>query len=247
MNQRPLRSSILVLLAATDIASAAGSVFISAPEQPVRCFDFIEVTLHVDRPDAANPFTDVRVAGEFQRGGEAPVRVEGFCDAADGSLFRIRFMPVHPGEHRFSVQLRQGDYAFNHEGTFTARAGRLPGPVLVDRDHPFHFVRAGTGEHWFWNGTTTYQLLAWDDDTIAQSVDRLARLGVNRIRVAICGRTRDGKRWNEPLVQRTSKFAFKMEPWQAARPENLEDPDYDVMRFNVGFFQKAERMLRLAR
>ena len=68
---------------------------------------------------------------------------------------------------------------------------------------------------------------AWDEDTIAQSVDRLARLGVNRIRAALAGRTRDGKRWNEPPVTRTEKSAFKMEPWVAARPDNLEDPGYE--------------------
>jgi len=57
-----------------------------------------------------------------------------------------------------------------------------------------------------------------------EALQRLSRLGINRIRVAICGRTKDGTRWNEPLVRRTDRFAFKMEPWPAARPDNLEDP-----------------------
>ena len=37
-----------------------------------------------------------------------------------------------------------------------------------------------------------------------------------------------------------------MEPWPAARPEQLEDPGYDVTRFNLELYQKAERLLQLA-
>jgi hypothetical protein len=217
----------------------------SAPS--VECFDFVEVTVGLERPDAANPFTDVKVEGEFAREGGQAVRVDGFCDAEDGSRFRVRFMPSQPGNYRYTVRLQQGQFSFKNEGRFAATPGRRPGPVRVDPEHPFHFVRDGTGEHWFWNATTTYQLLAWDEETIARSVERLASLGINRIRVALCGRTKDGTRWNEPLVRRTGKFAFKMEPWPAARPDNIEDPGYDVSRFNVPFFRKAERMLRLAR
>ncbi len=65
--------------------------------------------------------------------------------------------------------------------------------------------------------------------------------------MAICGRTPDGTRWNEPLVHHTDKFQFKMEPWVAARPASQEYPGYDVTRFNLQFFLKVERMLRLAR
>ena len=225
---------------------AASSRFEQSARQ-VECFDFVEVTLELDGTIAGNPFTDASFTGEFGPVGATPLQVEGFCDEPGGRRFRIRFMPATPGPHAYALNFRQGGIEAKHQGTFTASAGKRPGPVRVDPEHPFHFIRQGTDRHWFWNGTTTYQLLAWDDETIAHSVNRLANLGVNRLRVAIAGRTKDGKRWNEPLVVPTSKFAFKMEPWVAARPENLEDPGYDVTRFNVSFFQKAERMLRLAR
>lgn len=240
-------AAIIVLLPATLNAAPAGV----EPKQPaaaVDVFDYWELALQVARPDAANPFTDVAVTGEVvaPSGGE-PIRVDGFCDAADGSLFRLRFMPSQAGEHSFHVTYQQGAFRTTHSGRFTARASRLAGPVRVDPEHPFHFIREGTGKHWFWNATTTYQLLAWDDQTIAESVDRLAKLGVNRIRVALTGRTKDGKRWNEPLVVRTAKFAFEMEPWLAARSESLEDPGYDVARFNLSLYRKAERLLQMCR
>jgi len=244
-NRVPVKPSpaLLCLLAVTAIAAPR----FEQSTRRVECFDFVEVTLHLDAPPAGNPFTDATLTGEFGPAGAAPLKVDGFCDSPDGRVFCIRFMPSQPGAHRYAVTFRQGGVLLEHAGTFTARRGGRPGPVRVDPAHPFHFIREGTGRHWFWNGTTTYQILAWDDATIARSVDRLARLGVNRLRVAICGRTKDGTRWNEPLVRPTGKFQFKMEPWVAARPDSQEAPGFDVTRFNVAFFQKAERLLRQAR
>jgi hypothetical protein len=137
--------------------------------------DFVEVSLNVARPDAANPFTDVTVTGEFAREGGAPLKVDGFCDAADGSVFRIRFMPTAAGRHTFSLRYRQGDFERTHTGAFTARDGKRRGQLRVDPLYPGHFIWAGTGEHYFWNGTTTYYLMGWEDDAvIRQSIDRLA-------------------------------------------------------------------------
>jgi hypothetical protein len=213
----------------------------------VERFDFVEVTLVLERPAKGNPFTEATLTGQLAPPGGGSFRVDGFCDSADGRVFRIRFMPTVEGRHRYSLTFRNDRAVLRHAGEFTSIRGKRPGPVRIDPDHPFHFVRQGTGAHWFWNGTTTYLLLAWDDETIAASVNRLAGLGVNRLRVALCARQKDGTRWNEPLVQRTEKFSFKVEPWQAARPDDIADPGYDVTRFNLDLFHKAERMLRLAR
>lgn len=229
------------------LQAAPANVQFKQNARSAEIFDFIEVTLHVEKPDAANPFTDAGVTAELTPPAGRAVKVDGFCDAADGSLFRVRFMASKPGRHGYSVTYHQGGFEAKHEGAFTARRGPLPGLVRVDPEHPFHFVREGTGQHWFWNGTTTYFLLAWDHETIAKSVERLGQMGVNRIRVALAGRTKDGKRWDEPLVVPTEKFKFKMEPWVAARPDNLEEPGYDVSRFNLDLYRKAERLLRLCR
>ena len=231
----------------TALAATPASVKFKQSASTVATFDFVEFTLQVEKPDAANPFTDVSVSAEIVPPGGTSAKVDGFCDSADGSVFRLRFMPTKAGKHRFAIHFQQGAFRATQRGSFTAKAGKLAGPVRVDGKHPFHFIREGTGQHWFWNATTTYQLLAWDDDTITESVERLAKLGVNRIRVALAGRTPDGKRWNEPLVVPTEKFQFKMEPWPAARPENFQDPGYDVTRFNLDHFRKTERLLRLCR
>jgi hypothetical protein len=247
------RASILaVLVVASAQAYAAGAslppgVSFSQSAATVDAYDFVEVTVSADAPVAGNPFTDAAVTGTFRRGTEAPIPVDGFCDSEDGRIFRVRFMPLKAGEYAYSVTYRGGGVERTHTGAFRARDGGHRGLVRVDRKYPWHFVWEGTGEHYFWNGTTTYWLLGWDDDTISGAVERLARLKVNRIRVALNGRTVDGGRWSEPLVVSTDKFRFRLDPWVAARPSDVADPGFDVTRFNLEHWRKCERLLRLAR
>jgi hypothetical protein len=243
-----LAAVLSVLAAARDTANAdqtAGVTFRQSSTD-VDAYDFVEVTIDVARPAAANPFTEVAVAGEFRCGDGKPVRVDGFCDSQDGRVFRIRFMPTKPGVHQFSVTYRQGEFEAKHAGTFTARDGGRRGLVRVDPKYPWHFLWEGTGEHYFWNGTTTYFLMGWDDQTIRESLDRLHRLKVNRVRVVIMGRVKDGQAWMEHVYP-TDKFTFLLDPWVAARPESLENPGFDVTRFNVTHWQKYDRLLRHAR
>jgi hypothetical protein len=245
---RFLRAMLLALAGPVAGYAAPAGVHLGQSSEDGGRYDYVEIVLQVDKPDAANPFTDVAVEGRFGRPGAEPVRVDGFCDSADGSVFRVRFLPTSAGQYDYIVTYRQGDYETSRKGAFMVVDRRRKGLLRVDKEHPFHFVYEGTGEHYFWNSTTTYWLLGWRDDAIIRaSLDRLAKLGVNRIRVALSGRTRDGMRWKEPDVEPSEKFQFCLEPWPAARPENIEDPGYDVTRFNPDHFRKCERMLEHAR
>ncbi|MCC6446614.1 MAG: DUF5060 domain-containing protein [Armatimonadetes bacterium] len=96
--------------------------------------------------------------------GETSLKADGFCDAADGSVFRIRFMPAKPGNYTYSVAYRQEDLVKAHTGRFQAREAGRSGLLRVDRAHPWHFVWEGTGKHYFWNGTITCWLLGWESD-----------------------------------------------------------------------------------
>jgi hypothetical protein len=74
-----------------------------------------------------------------------------------------------------------------------------------------------------------------------------ATLKVNRVRVALSGRTHDGMRWKEPDVKPNEAFQFRLEPWPAERPTDIENPGYDARRFNLAHFRTCERMLARAR
>lgn len=228
------------------VFSAPSAVTFGQSAETVDAYDFVGVTLNVEKPDAGNPFTDVAVEGEFSREGTQAVRADGFCDSADGSVFRIRFMPTKAGDYSYSVRYRQGEYERKHSGRFTAKDANRRGIVRVDKEHPWHFVWEGTGEHYFYNGTTTYWLMGWDDEQIRKNIDRLSSLKVNRLRVAINGRVKDGRAWYENVFP-TDRFKFVMNPWGAERPDSVEKPGFDVTRFNISHWQKIERMLRHAR
>jgi hypothetical protein len=82
------------------------------------------------------------------------------------------------------------------------------------------------------------------EQVIRESIERLRRLGVNRIRMLLDGRT--DHYWGEP-IHPNAKFHGYVNPWLAARPENVTDPGFDYHRFNCPYWQKVERMLQFAR
>jgi hypothetical protein len=214
--------------------------------EQVEAYDFVEVPIRVGQPAKVNPFTEVAVRGRFTREGDEPVTVDGFCDAEDGSLFKVRFMPSKPGRYRYAVTYEQAGHKQTHEGSFRATAGKRRGVLRVDRHHPWHFVWEGTGEHYFFNGTTAFLLMGWEDEAVIRAtLDRLVRLKVNRLRVLLNGRP-SRSLWGEPIVPGMG-FRLQVNPWPARRPDDLCYPAFDFSRFQVAHWQRFERMLRYAR
>jgi hypothetical protein len=212
----------------------------------VEVYDFLEVAVAPAKPGKFNPFTEVTISGQFRREGEEPVTVDGFCDAADGSLFKVRYMPSRPGRYHYTIRYRQPGMDHTQDGTFEATDAKRRGPVRVDKEHPWHFVWEGTGEHYFFNGTTAFLLMGWRDDAVIRaSLDRFARFKVNRVRVLLNGRP-SMSLWGEPIVP-SPEFQFAVNPWPARRSDDLCYPAFDYTRFDVAHWQKFERMLRHAR
>src|SRR5260221_439311 len=192
---------LLAALALTpSMAFGASAVSFSQLIESVEAYDFVEVVARVDKPDARNPFLDASLSGFFAKADGSDRRsVDGFCDSADGSAFRIRFMPSAPGDYIYSATYRQGASVTMHTGAFKATAGHRRGPIRVDPKYPWHFVWEGTGEHYFLNGTTAFWLMGWrDDHVIEYSIERLARPKVNRIR-ALLARAANIY-WGEPVM-----------------------------------------------
>lgn len=235
----------ILILSLLRLAAEPRVEFVASADS-VPCYDFVEVTLNVSQSEAKNPFTDATVQGAFTRQGGKPLAVDGFCDSADGRVFRIRFMPSTPGAYTYTVSYREGPFRQTHQGTFQAKDEKKKGLVRVDPEFPSHFQWEGSKERYFWNGTTTYWLAGWDDATIRQIIDRLDRLKVTRVRAALSGRVKDGRAWFENVFP-TDQFAFRLDPWVAKNPASLEQPEFDVTRFNVAYWQKWDRLLAHAR
>jgi hypothetical protein len=227
-------------------AQDASTVNFTQSAATVDAYDFVEVTMQIKQPTAQNPFTDVGVTGQFNAIGAKPLAVDGFCDAADGSIFRIRFMPTTLGKHVYSVTYRHGDLTRTHSGTFQARDGKRRGIVRVDKDFPWHFVWEGTGEHYFMNGTTAFLLMGWQDEkVIFGNLDRIHRLKANRLRVPLDG-CAGNSFWGEPIIPNREFHAYVNE-FVARRPGDFTNPGFDYTRFDVAYWQKFERMLGHAR
>ncbi|HEX4769972.1 MAG TPA: DUF5060 domain-containing protein [Bryobacteraceae bacterium] len=212
----------------------------------VDAYDYLEVIIAVTSPDAANPFTDVQVSGSFESA-DAKKRwtVDGFCDSPDGSTYKIRFMPPSTGEYRYNIVYRQGTFEDKYTGTFRAADHGRKGPIRVDLKYPWHFVWEGTGEHYFFNGTTAYWLTGWKEDrVIRNAVDRLHRLKVNRIRVTLAGRS--NLYFGEPVMT-AENYTNLPTVWPAKNPQDFTHPDFDYTRFYIPLWQKFERMLQHAR
>ena len=230
----------------SPMRASPGEITHSQSSPSVEAYDSVEVTLNVRAPDVRNPFTDVSVEGQFGKVAEsARLSVDGFCDSPDGSVYRIRFMPSIPGEYTYSVTYRQGEFTKSFSGAFEAVNGNRRGIVRVDPQHPWHFIWSGTGEHFFWNATTTYFLMGWrDEKVITGIIDRLHKLKVNRMRVLIAGRS--DHTWGEP-VNSNGGWTYCLNPWPAQQPNDVSNPGYDYTRFDVAYWQKYERMLAYAR
>ncbi|MEJ2010464.1 MAG: DUF5060 domain-containing protein [Acidobacteriota bacterium] len=222
-----------------------GNVSFSQSASSVNAYDFVEVTVSISSPDVKDCFTGASLEGHFQKESGPTLHVDGFCDSGDGSIFRIRFMPESPGRYSYSIVYRQGAFTRTHNGEFTATDGHRRGIVRVDPKYPWHFIWSGTGEHYFWNGTTTYWLEGWRDEKIIfKAIDRLHSLKVNRMRVLLAGRA--SSYWGEPIVP-GKNFTFCLNPWVAEHPNDVERPEFDYTRFNIPYWHKYEHMLRHAR
>ena len=246
MSRRPGWVGALVLALPTSALAAPAAISLSQSAPAVEALDFVEVTLSLREPDAANPFTDAAVTGWFAKAdAKDKVAVEGFCDSAAGDLFRVRFTPSSPGSYTYEVTYRQGAFEKTFRGAFRATDGRRRGPIRADPAYPWHFIWEGTGEHYFFNGTTAFWLMGWRDERhIRFSIDRLQKLKVNRIRTLLAGNA--NLFWGDAVMTAAS-FTMALRPWPAEAPRSLENPGLDFTRFDVPYWQKYERMLRFAR
>jgi hypothetical protein len=237
-----LAGAVLVLHA----RAAPAELFFSQSRASVDVYDFVEVTARIEKPDVGNPFTGGSLSGSFQASGRgSAVHVEGFCDSPDGSLYRIRFMPSSEGDYRYNVTYRQGAFQKQYSGVFHAVNAHRKGPIRIDPQNPWHFIWEGTGEHYFFAGTTAYWLTGWKDERIIRgALDRLHRLKVNRIRVTVAGRS--NLFFGEPVMT-GANYSNLPTPWIAERPNDFTHPGFDYTRFYLPLWQKFERMLSHAR
>jgi hypothetical protein len=234
-------------LAPTVLWASEKDVSFSQPAAQIDRYDFVEIAATVTATDLKNPFEEASLTGTLETAdGSHHWAVDGFCDAMDGGVFRIRFMAPEDGTYKYTVTYKQGEFSKTASGTFRAVEAHRRGLLRVDPQYPWHFIWSGTGEHYFFNGTTAYWLVGWRDDHVIQySVDRLHRLKVNRMRVTIAGREAVTM-FGEPVMTGPN-WTCLIAAWPAQSADDPLHPGFDYTRFNLPYWQKFERMLSYAR
>ncbi|WP_080237362.1 DUF5060 domain-containing protein [Spirosoma rigui] len=113
----------------------------------IETFDYAEITVRMPPVKSIN---DVLITGLFIGPANDTTRIDGFCDSPDGSLHRIRFMPVKTGSYRFAIK----SYAIyrrqiknvlttgmaqtgSYFGMFTATADKHKGMIGTDQQHRY--------------------------------------------------------------------------------------------------------------
>ena len=255
----------LLLLAIAAVLSyqalAAARIDVSLVEEPktVACYDASEFVIKVCAEGNLlfeNPFTGTDLTGTFEGPDGSLLTVGGFCDSQDGSIYRLRFCP-----HK--VGIYECDLSFQAEGVEKKLAGKLicepsnnSGPVIVDSENPKHFMHAGSKKHFYHLGYTAYHLLdpSNDNSQIKATIDYCVRNGFNKIRFLLAGYPRDTDKRTSTDVE-----YGVTDPWKAPNygsepgqvnplPAWLGQPhNYDFTRFNVAYWQRIDRAVKLMR
>jgi hypothetical protein len=256
MKASAARKALVLTLFAVQCCMAGQDAALEAPASVPR-FDLAEFVVKLERAPSGNPFTDVALSGEFASSDGPPVKVGGFCDAQDGRVFRLRFCPDRAGaQYRYRLELRGGGLNRTFTGELRCEPSNRPGPVVVDRQHPRHFLWAGTGRPFYHLGYTAYHLLdpSNDDAQVKEAIRYAARLGFNKIRFLLTGYPRDSDQRTSldvehgvPDPRKAPNYGSK--PGQVnPLPAWLGPPHaYDFTRFNVAHWQRADRAVRWMR
>lgn len=185
------------------------------------------VEVYLQRPPLldANPFIVGRLSGEFVAPDGRCIAVQGFCDRADGSLFRLRFLLEQEGDYTYSLAFADHEESARADGVVRCVPSRLAGPVRVDSEHPYHLCRADGSRPFLLSKTAWRLAVAPDPFTF---IDQAAARGFTCLRLALEADAADDPRGDDVW------------PWGDARPLP------DLTRFAVRFWQRLEQIVEHA-
>lgn len=221
----------------------------------IPCYDMYEITLESDSPVKDNPFTDIEVHAVFTPEGSSPIEVDGFCDEQEGRCFRVRFCPsLAETKYTFVLTTNLADHK-KYSGSFQTTKPEGMEPVIVNPDKPRHFQFASSGKPFYHMGLTAYHLLdpSNDDRQIEELLDYCVRYGFNKVRFLLTGYPRDND------TRSPNEYKIEGDPWKLPNygappgqvnplPAWLGKPHaYDFTRFNVAYWQKADRAIEAMR
>lgn len=228
-------------------AVVASAVSLEAPRL-VRRFEVAEFVLHAPSGRFRNCFTDAQVTAAFTGLDKKSRFVQGFCDAEDGTRFRVRFAPPDSGVYRYEIS----GLGSTLTGSLRAEASNAAGPVVANPDAPKRFRHAGSQKPFYLLGYTAYHLLdpSRTEAQIEETIEYCARSGYNKIRFLLAGYPRDFDRRTSADVEHGVPDPNKAPNYGA--PPGRVNPlpvwegrprAYDFTRFHLPYWRRAERAI----
>lgn len=236
--------------------SAQSDIILEAPDRVPR-FEVAEFVVRVKEPSFKNPFTDVELIGVFTANNTS-IRVIGFADSQDGSVFRLRFSPAMANvSYRYELKLKGSGFDRSFTGTLQSKSSDRLGPVIVDPVRSKHFIYEGSKLPFYHLGYTVYHLLdpSNDDAQIESTIDFCWQNGFNKVRFLLTG-------YPDDFDNRTSTDVDHGVPDDPSKSPNygslpgrvnplpawLGQPhQYNFERFNVTYWQRVDRAVKLMR
>lgn len=239
--------------------NAQQKVILDAPDTVSR-YEIAEFVVRVNDPQFNNAF-NAELTAVFDSGTDT-VHVTGFSDSQDGSIFRLLFSPSKaPSSYQYVLKFNGEGLQQQFSGVLKSLSSDNNGPVIVDKDHPKHFVYEGSGEPFYHLGFTAYHLLdpSNDDAHVDATIDYCVRNGYNKIRFLLTGYARDnndtalskedehgGDNVTENHQQHLDEYNYGAIRGRVNHlPAWLGKPhEFDFSRFNISYWQRIERAVR---
>jgi hypothetical protein len=235
--------------------SVHAGIKITSGPTVIPCFDIYEIVVESDSPPEGNPFTDVRISATFTPKDGSSIEVDGFCDDQEGRCFCVRFCPsLAETEYKFSLTTNiESDKKYT--GSFRTTKPTGMQSVIVNPEHPKRFQYVLSRQPFYHMGLTAYNLLdiSNDDKQVEGLLDYCVRYGFNKVRFLLTGYPRDND------TRSISEYKFEGDLWRlpnyGAPPGELnplpawtgKPHHYDFTRFNVAYWQKADRAIQAMR
>lgn len=237
--------------------NAPVNITLKEPSSPVPQYDVAEFTLNVENPFFDNPFTDADVTGIFTSG-DIKIKVNGFADSGDGTVYRLRFSPEQPSaNYDYVINFTAGNFQRSFAGKITSAGISDKGPVIADPANPKKLIYSGTKEPFFHLGYTAYNLLdsSNDDPQVEATIKYCKENGFNKIRFLLSGYPRDfDNRTSDDVDHGVPADPMKSLNYGALPGKMHPLPtwegnahNYDFTRFNVAFWQKVDKAVKLMR
>jgi hypothetical protein len=234
--------------------SAQSNIVLEAPYR-VPQYEVAEFVIRVKEPPFKNPFTEAELSGIFTTN-KTSIHMIGFADSQDGSVFRLRFSPGMANvSYQYELTLKGGGIDRTFSGTLQSDSSNKPGPVIIDPIHSKHFIYEGSNLPFYHLGYTVYHLLdpSNDDAQIESTINFCLQNGFNKIRFLLTGYPRDFDKRTSTDVDHGVPDDPTKSPNYGSLPGRVnplpawlgQPHQYDFERFNVTYWQRVDRAVKL--